>query len=321
MNALKTVRILVSEAGGFSDRAAALLRRAGCLQTADLDRPGLLSAVRDADVLWVRLRHHIDEDVLAAAPRLKFIATPTTGLNHMDLAAAERRGIRVLSLRGEAEFLKEVRATAEHAMGLMLALLRHTRSALTDVLDGAWNRDAFRGQELHGRTIGVIGYGRLGQIVARYLNAFDSRVLVTDPNISCGVLGTSLTSVPLPQLLREADLITLHVNLTESTRGFFGRAQFAAMRDGAWFVNTARGELVDEAALLDALRCGKLSGAALDVLRNERADGMAHHPLVAYARQHDNVIITPHLGGCTAESMEKTEIFLAEKLCAALSSL
>jgi D-3-phosphoglycerate dehydrogenase / 2-oxoglutarate reductase len=131
-------------------------------------------------------------------------------------------------------------------------------------------------------------------------------------DMSAVELGVAL--VPLLQLLREADLVTLHVNLSDTTQGFFGRQQFAAMKEGAWFVNTARGELVDENALLKALQSGHVAGAALDVLGNELSSGMRDHPLVAYARQHDNLIITPHIGGCTSESMEKTECFLADRL-------
>jgi D-3-phosphoglycerate dehydrogenase len=251
---------------------------------------------------------------MAAAPHLTTIVTPTTGLNHIDLEEADRRGIRILSLRGEAEFLRDVRATAEHTLALMLALLRHVPTALTHVREGGWNRDRFKGRELHKKTVGVVGYGRLGRIVAHYLRAFDTHVLITDPNLKTEAIEPGLTLVSLPQLLHASDLVTLHVNLCDATWRFFGQEQFAAMKRDAWFINTARGELVDESALLAALRMGQLAGAALDVLCEECSDGMEKHPLVAYAREHDNLIITPHIGGCTSESLEKTECFLAERL-------
>jgi D-3-phosphoglycerate dehydrogenase len=309
-------RILVAESDGFSAKAAGLLRQANDLVLANLDRRGLLSAVGETDVLWVRLRHRIDAEIMAAAPRLEVIVTPTTGLNHIDLEEAGRRGIQVLSLRGESVFLQDVRATAEHTLALMLTLLRHIPTALVHVRDGGWNRDLFKGRELYGKTVGIIGYGRLGRVVARYLKAFDICVLTTDPNVNVNSIEPGVTSVSLPQLLRGADLVTLHVNLCDETRGFFGRERFAAMKEGAWFINTSRGELVDESALLDSLRSGRLAGAAVDVLCEERFEGMEGHPLVAYTREHENLIITPHIGGCTTESMEKTELFLAEKLCA-----
>lgn len=307
-------KILVTESGGFSVRAVELLRHIGDVVLADLDRQELLSAVHDADILVVRLRHQIDAEVMAAARHLKIIATLTTGLNHIDLLEAEQHGIQILSLRGETRFLQEVRATAEHTIALIFALLRQVPTALRHVQEGGWNRDLFKGRELCGKTIGVIGYGRLGRIVARYLKAFDTRILTSDPYVEAVAVEEGVTLVPLAQLLREADLVTLHVNLCHETQKFFGRQHFVLMKAGAWFINTSRGELLDEEALLDALRSRHLAGAALDVLCEEQSEGMAKHPLVAYARDHDNLIVTPHLGGCTLESMEKTEVFLAEKL-------
>jgi D-3-phosphoglycerate dehydrogenase len=290
----------------------AQLREAGELVLANLDREGLLDSVRDANVLWVRLRHQIDSEVFDHAPLLKILVTPTTGLNHIDLESASRRGVRVLSLRGETEFLRDVRATAEHTMALIFSLLRHVPGSLDHVRGGGWNRDLFRGRELYGKTAGVVGYGRLGEIVTRYLRAFDTRVLVADP--SAKIQEAGVAHVPLTRLLKDSDIVTLHVNLSDETRHFFGRDAFATMKPGAWFINTSRGELVDEGALLSAMLSGKLAGAALDVLSDECSAGMGNHPLVVYAREHENLLITPHVGGCTSESMEKTELFLAHRL-------
>lgn len=311
-------KILVTESDGFSDRAIDLLRQSGDVVLADLDRDALLSAVRDTDILWVRLRHRIDTEVMAAATRLKIIVTATTGLNHIDVQEAERRGIRVLSLRGETEFLKDIRATAEHTLALILAVMRSLPAAAAHASAGGWNRDLFKGRELYGKTVGIIGYGRLGRIVARCLKGFETRILVTDPNVDAGTVEPWAVYASLTDLLRDADIVTLHVNLSDETRGFFGPHQFAAMKKGAWFINTARGELVDESALLESLARGWLAGAALDVLSDEYSVGMGNHPLIVYAREHNNLIITPHIGGCTVESMTKTELFLAERLMAQL---
>jgi D-3-phosphoglycerate dehydrogenase / 2-oxoglutarate reductase len=309
-------RILISESTGFSTHAAKLLRRKGTVILANLDRKELLSAIKEADVLWVRLRHQIDSKVMAAAPHLKMIVTATTGLNHIDLAEAMRRDIGVLSLRGEVDFLRDVRGTAEHTLALILALLRHLLGARQHVQSGGWDRNLFKGTELYKKTIGVVGYGRVGRIVARYLKAFDARVLISDPNVDPKSVRRDIALMSLVKLLRQADLVTLHVDLSEKTRGFFGIDQFRAMKRGASFINTSRGELVDENALLCALRSKRLSGAALDVLSNENSHSLKENALVAYARQHNNLIITPHIGGCTVESMKKTEYFLAKKLCA-----
>jgi D-3-phosphoglycerate dehydrogenase / 2-oxoglutarate reductase len=310
----KRPRILVAESSGFCPRAAELLREAGDLTLADLDRNGLLAAVRDIDILWVRLRHRIDRQLLDAAPELKIIATPTTGLNHIDLNESRDRGIQVLSLSGETVFLNDIRGTAEHTLALMLALIRHLPAAATHARFGGWNRDRFKGRELHGKTVGVVGYGRLGRIVSRYLRAFDTVVLTADPDITPASVEPPVMLVPLARLLGESNLVTLHVNLSDKTHGFFGREQFSAMREGAWFINTSRGELVDETALLDALKSGHLAGAALDVVSGEGSERMENHPVVAYALEHENLILTPHIGGCTEESMAQTEVFLAEKV-------
>jgi D-3-phosphoglycerate dehydrogenase len=307
-------RILVSECAGFSAEAAAVLRTLGELRLADLDRETLLSSLVDVDVLWGRLRHRIDAPLIAAAPRLKAIVSPTTGLNHIDVDAAAARGVAVLSLRGETAFLNDVVATAEHTLALTLALLRHLPAAMRHTAVGGWDRDPFKGREVRGRTIGVVGYGRLGRIVGRYFTALGARVVVADPAADAESMPPGIELVSLAELLRRASVVTLHVNLTSRTRQFFGAREFAAMANGAWFINTSRGELIDEAALLNALETGHLAGAALDVLGDESSSGMGHHPLVHYARSHDNLIVTPHLGGCTEESMDKTERFLAQRL-------
>jgi D-3-phosphoglycerate dehydrogenase len=311
---MKEAKILIAESPGFPAEACNLLEQSAEVVLADLDRAGLMQALGDADVLWVRLRNRIDAAVLDAAPRLQVVATPTTGLTHIDVEEAGRRGIKVVSLRGETEFLSAVRATAEHTVALILALLRRLPESAAHVRNGGWNRDLFQGGELYGKTVGVVGYGRLGRIVARYLLAFECKVLAADPFVAVANTEPGVTLVPLDALLRASDIVTVHVNLNEETRQMFGRGEFRAVKRGALFINTARGELVNEAALVAALDSGRLGGAALDVLAGETSAGMANHPLVAFARTHSNVLITPHIGGCTAESMQKTETFLARKL-------
>jgi D-3-phosphoglycerate dehydrogenase / 2-oxoglutarate reductase len=310
-------KIVIAESAGFSQVALGRLAQAGEVVALDLDRPGLLQAVRDVDALWVRLRHRIDDEVLAAAPALRFLATPTTGLDHIDLAAMERRGVRVISLRGETAFLEDVRATAELTIGILLALLRNIPGAVADVRTGGWNRDSFKGRELRGKVVGVVGYGRLGRLVSRYLLAFGARVITTDPRPAAD---DQVTFTTLDDLLAASDIVTLHTPLDESTRGLLGAPELARMRRGSVLVNTARGDLVQSDALIAALRSGHLAGAALDVIAGESAAGVGQLELVAYARQHDNLLITPHIGGCTHESMAMTEDFLAERLCAALSA-
>jgi D-3-phosphoglycerate dehydrogenase len=303
--------ILVAESSGFSTKAAACLRASGSLVLKDLDRPGLLASVTAADILWVRLRHKIDREVMNAAPHLRAIATPTTGLNHIDLAEARQRNIHVISLQGATQFLQNVYATGEHTVALILGLLRHLPAARDHVVKGNWNRDLFVGHDLHGKTAGLIGYGRVGQMVAGYLRALGMRVFVTDKPGTRKPTPPGIKMVSLSYLLGISDVVSLHVPLTETTRGFFGEGEFARMKPNSWFINTARGELVDERALVRALDDGRIQGAALDVLCDEHSSDMTENSLIQYARRHDNLLITPHIGGCTHESREKTEYFLA----------
>lgn len=310
------VKVLMAEPDGFSPRAMEALGRFAEVRLAGGDYRSLLAGAAWADILWVRLRHAIDRAVMDSAPRLRAIVSPTTGLNHIDLDEAGRRGIEVVSLQGETAFLRNIRATAELTVGLMLSLLRRIPAAVEHVRDGAWDRDQFRGHELAGLTVGLVGYGRLGSLVARYLQAFDARVLVTDPAVSAAALAPGLKLLSLDELLASSGMVSLHASYSKANERMIGEAQFAAMRPGAWFVNTARGELVDETALIGALESGRLAGAAVDVLAGEQQQQTPGEVpvLVDYARRHRNLLVTPHIGGCTVESMEKTELFMTGKL-------
>lgn len=307
-------QIVLAEPNGFPEESLSLLRQVGRLILCEPGREALLKAIPSAEVLWVRLANKIDAELLAKAPALSLIVTATTGLNHIDLRAAEHHGIEVLSLRGKTDFLKDIRATAEHTIGLMLSLIRHLPSATAETRSGGWRRDPYQGTELYGKIVGLLGYGRLGKIVARYLRAFDARVLINDPLYTEGIVADGVESVSAQKLLTEADIVSLHVDLREETKGFFNAPMLQAMKPGAFFINTSRGELIDETALLRGLESGAIGGAALDVLSNEQTTGMGENALVKYAQTHDNLIITPHIGGCTVESMGKAEHFLAQEL-------
>jgi D-3-phosphoglycerate dehydrogenase len=309
------MRILVAESSDFGADALKILNDLGEVDLCDIDRSELIQRVHDVDVLWVRLRTQIDKDVLDAAPILKVIATPTTGLTHIDLAEAERRSIQVVSLADESEFLKTIRATAELTVGLTLALLRRIPSACSHVYQGLWDRELFKGRELSGKTVGIVGYGRLGRIVGDYYKVFGCEVQFCD--IVELQPADGVEQVTREQLLKTSDIVSLHANYTPTNHGLINADEFGAMKRGAVFINISRGELVDEHAMLEALMSGHLAGAAADVLQGEQTldkHSRESHPLVCYAREHDNLIITPHIGGCTWESMENTERFLAEKL-------
>ena len=275
----------------------------------------------DADVIITRLSYSINSEFIEKTPQLKVIVSATTGLDHIDLDLAKRKGIEVLSLRGETEFLSSITATAELTWGLLLSLIRHIPHASADVMKGNWNRDCFRGYELQNKTLGIIGYGRLGKIVANYGKAFGMNVIAYDPHISNGYVPL----VGLNQLMSESDVISLHVPYTEGTRNLLGEKEFALTKKGTLLINTSRGSVINESELLKMLNSGHIGGAALDVLSGEESfregadDWPASDQLVKYAKSNDNLIIVPHVGGLTYDSAYATEMFMAKKLISYLN--
>lgn len=258
------------------------------------------------------LSHQVDKSFLDAAPNLELIGTPSTGSDHIDVASATARGITVVTLKDEREFLDTVQATAELAWLLILACARRLPEALHQVDQGGWVAQEIRGQELIGRTIGIVGYGRLGSMVSRFAQAFRLRVLATDPYVH--IADPSVTQVDLSTLLAESDFVTLHVHLNEATRGMINRSTLACIKRGAILVNTSRGDVVDEAALIEALDDGRLAAVGLDVVAGERDPQRTQRPLFRYASDHPNVVITPHIGGCTQQSQEKAFLHFAQML-------
>jgi D-3-phosphoglycerate dehydrogenase len=308
------LQILNAEPDGYSDDARRILGGLGKVHEENLAREELIARLADYDVLIVRLRSRIDREVLQAAPRLQAIVSATTGLDHIDVEHARAHGVEILSLRGETEFLRGVPATAEHTWGLLLALMRRIPEAVEAVREGEWNRDALRGRDLRGRRLGLVGLGRVGEMVARYGQAFGMEVHAFDPFRAGWGSGVERHR-DLDGLLRHADVLSIHAPSDETTRRLIGARELALLPPGAVLVNTSRGELIDSPALLAALAEGQLGGAALDVVPGERdPDNRERSALLEYGRRHRNLLMTPHIAGASADSMARTEIFMAEKL-------
>ena len=291
-----------------------LLRRAGIriVDAAGQSRSQLRRLLRSADALVVRSKVRVDDELLQAAPALKAVGRAGVGVDSIDVEAATRRGIVVINTPDASTL-----AAAEHAFALMFALCRHTSQAQRRVAGGEWSAKGLTGVELAGKTLGVIGLGRIGSAIATRARAFGMNVLAHDAYVSearAESLGSKLVS--LEELLREADIVTLHVPLTAQTEVLIGRDQIALMRPRARLINSARGGLVDETALLEALESGRLAGAALDVLKQEPPPkGSAAWRLLA----HPSVVATPHLGGSTREAQARIAIDLCRDLLAALA--
>ena len=309
------MRILNAEPYRFSSEARAILSLIGEVVDEECTRDQLINLVRGFDILIVRLGHKVDAELFSNATRLRVVSTATTGLNHIDVDSAKKFGVSVLSLRGERQFLNSITATAEHTWGLLLALVRHLPSAAQHVVEFCWDRDHFIGRQLSGLTIGIVGMGRLGTIVSEYGRAFRMKVIAYDENPVCSP--NHVTMVDLHTLLTCSDVIVTLPSYQESSHHLIGRSEFSKMKRGAILINTSRGEVVDELALLEALNDERLSGAALDVLSGEaeREYGwLKTHPLIEFAKRSDRLIITPHIGGLASDAMARAEIFMANKL-------
>ncbi len=292
-------------------------------QVADVEvhqpsRDLLMSRIHEFDAYLASLHVRIDRPIIERAMRLRIVATPSTGLDHLDLDALAERKIQLISIKTEFELLDRVTATAEMTWCLLLACVRKLPAAASAAASGQWARDRFRGHQLSGKTLGILGVGRLGKMVASYANAFRMRVL------GCDIRKFAMPGVEpvdLSTLLRQSDVITIHIHLTEENRHFIAKRELDQMKSGVVIVNTSRGAIIDETELLTALQGGKVAAAGLDVIDGEWRTDLAEHPLIRYARTHDNLIISPHLGGSTYESQLMTMAFTANKLADALEEI
>src|SRR5213594_1224027 len=260
---------------------------------AELDR-----AIAAAHALIVRSETRVTASLMARAPHLRVVARAGTGVDTIDVHAATRRGIAVMNTPGANTV-----SAGEHAMGLLLALVRRISDAAAAMRRGEWDRKRFEGTELRGKTMGVVGLGRIGGHVAQLARAFGMQVIAHDPYLSPErAAELQLKLLPLEQLLRQADVVTLHVAHTEQTHHLINAARLKLMKPTAVLVNTARGELVDEAALADAIREKRIGGAAIDVFAVEPL------PADAPLRKLERVILTPHLAASTAEAQERVSV-------------
>jgi len=296
-------RVLVRES--IADAGVDLLRSRFDV---DVDAESeLAEIIARYDAIVVRSATKLTADVIDRAARLKVIGRAGVGVDNVDVEAATRRGIIVANAPEST-----VVSAAEHTVGLLVALARNIPQAHAALKQGRWERSAYGGIELAGKTLGVLGFGRIGQQVARRAHGLGMRVVAYDPYVAAErfrELGAERVETP-EEAYAAADFLTLHLPLTPETRGSLDARAFAAMRDGVRIVNAARGALVDEDALLEALRSGKVAGAALDVFSQEPYSG----PLL----ELDNVVATPHLAASTGEAQDRAGVIVAEQVAAAL---
>jgi D-3-phosphoglycerate dehydrogenase len=313
------MKVIIAEPKDFSEDVKTLLERSFNLTIKNLRYDELEYAFCHYDIFWFRLGFQIDRALIEMSKRtVKYIVCPATGLNHIDTIACEENGVTIISLKGEFEFLKEVRATAEHTILLTMALLRKLVPAVESTISGSWNRDPYKGNEIFKKTVGIIGFGRLGKIVSDYFEALGANILIYEKNPNTELLN-SLKLVDLETLLKQSDIVSLHINFIPENIEFISARHFSLMKPSAVFINTSRGQLVDAQALKNALINGEISGAALDVIFDEFDLSNSPELELLASNNPANLIITPHIGGNTSESFDKTEKFIYNKLIKAIN--
>ena len=260
----------------------------------DLNQDQLLSEIQDSAALIVRSRTRVTAEVMGAASQLRVIGRAGAGVDNIDLDTATQKGILVMNTPGGNSI-----SAAEHAFALLIALARKLSGADASVKAGEWDKPAFVGQELRGKTLGILGLGQIGSLLARRAQAFQMRVIAYDPFVGQGYASDlEVTLSDLISVVQESDFLSLHLPLTEETREIISRETLSRMKPGAFLINAARGGLIAEDDLLDFLEEGRLGGAALDVFQSE--------PRVnKRLLRSDRVILTPHIAGSTVEAQEQ----------------
>lgn len=299
-------KILVSD--GLSEDGVALLKTGGeVVVNAKITPEELLAALPEYNALVVRSRTKVNAKVIAAGTNLKVIGRAGVGVDNIDVAAAVARGVTVVNSPLAASV-----SVAEHTLALMLSLARLVAAADSSMKQNKWEKSAFMGVELNGKTLGLIGIGRIGAETAKRGAAFGMKVIAYDPYLKPDqIQGRGAEAASLDDVLAKSDYVSMHLPLTTETKGMLGAAQFAKMKKGARLICAARGGVIDEDALRSALDAGTLSGAALDVFA-------AEPPPAGSIATHPKVIATPHVGAQTHEAQSRAGLMIAEEVLAAL---
>lgn len=263
---------------------------------------------KDIDILITRLKFQISTTFLKKYPNVKYIISPTTGITHIDLEAIQERKIQLFTLRDHYKFLETIPSTAEFTFGLLICLLRNIPSATNDVISGFWNRDMHKGWQLKNKTLGILGLGRIGKMVAKYGKAFEMDVVYTDPKVN----SLEFKKVDLNRLFATSDIISIHIHSDKENLNFINSDSLEKMKNNVILLNTSRGEIWNEKDISEAIINGRISGVATDVLTNETTD-LSKNPLWEI-RHLPNVIITPHIGGASQDAMWECEEHLQNEV-------
>lgn len=273
-----------------------------------ITRAETLALIENYVGIAVRTKFRIDKELLDVAPKLRFVARAGAGLDNIDEAVAKERNIQLINApEGNSD------AVGEHAIGLLLALMNNFRKADQEVRNGVWDREGNRGYELKGKTVGLIGYGFMGQRMARKLSGFEVNVIAYD-KYKTGFSDNYAREVSMEEIVKHSDVLSLHIPLTSETRQMVNDEYFFHFKKPIFFINTARGEIVNTEAVLKNIKSGKIIGAGLDVLETEKFPALAEQGWYQELSQSGKVILTPHVAGWTFDSYRKISEVLIEKL-------
>ncbi|MEM2414194.1 MAG: hydroxyacid dehydrogenase [Thermoproteota archaeon] len=307
---LGNMRVLVAD--HIHEEGLRILHNAGLIvdNMAGINREDLLKIIGDYHILIVRSRTRVDKEVLTKGRNLILVGRAGSGLDNIDVEEAEKLGIKVVNCPNYV-----AKSTAELTIGLILCLLRKIVFCDACMKCGVWSKSSHEGEMLWGKKVAVIGWGRVGKKVSKLLRAFGCEVVVVDPFVNPDeVFSKGLLYMSLEEALKKCDIFTVHVSLNDNTRKMFGDREFSIMKPGAYFVNTSRGDVVDEEALIKALKTGRLKGVALDVYSSEP-------PRLPKIPEGLNVVFTPHIGAQTVEAQRETAKMLARRIIRLLSRL
>ncbi|HTM97753.1 MAG TPA: 2-hydroxyacid dehydrogenase [Pedobacter sp.] len=273
-----------------------------------ITRSETLAIIQNYVGIAVRTKFRIDKELFDLATQLKFVARAGAGLDNIDELAAAERNIQLINApEGNCD------AVGEHGVGLLLSLMNNFRKASQEIRTGIWDREANRGYELKGKVVGLIGYGFMGQSFAKKLSGFDVKIIAYD-KYKTGFSDDNVREVSMEEIVKHSDVLSLHIPLTKETKQMVNDEYLFHFRKPIFFINTARGEIVNTNAVLSSLKSGKILGAGLDVLETEKFPSLGEQPWFDELKNRQNVIITPHIAGWTFDSYRKISEVLAEKL-------
>lgn len=269
------------------------------------------SALPQVDaILDAYMKVRFPESRLKLAPQLKLVVCATTGSDHIDATYLKTRNVPILSLQGQKEVLRNLTPAAEHSWLLLMACARQLKAAFQEVDRKEWDRNKFPGLMLKGKTLGLVGCGRIGQWMSRYATAFGMTVVGFDPFLT--EWPQTIRPLPLEEVIKISDFVSVHVPLSDKTKKLLGAKEFAAMKKGVVVINTSRGDIIDEDALLKGLEKGHIAAAGLDVITGE--PDIKNHPLVRFADTHPQLMITPHIAGFSPEALLHVLRFCADRV-------